>query len=185
MTSVCGAALIGGSSDRRWIFTKVAQHLDGAITPRRAEDRSARPGARAAEIEAVDRSPIVAIARDGSVAEHLIRQNLAVEDVAAGDADDALDVGRSEHLEMLDCVWDVRREHGERVDDVRPDLVPSLVPRALRQIVRRVLHEETHGVFAGRGETVLRRGLDVTIHERAAAGMAALTVVPGSLEVLH
>src|SRR3954469_7629952 len=157
--------LVGGGCDRRWIGPEIAERLEGAVTTRCAEDRSARPRAGAAQIEAVQRGPVVAVARDGSVAEHLVRQNLAMEDVAASDADDTLDVGRTEHLEMLDCVRDIRREHSERVDDVGADLVSSLIPRALSQIVWGVLNEEAHGVLAGWSEAIFGRGLDITVHE--------------------
>jgi hypothetical protein len=108
-----------------------------------------------------------------------------VEDVAAGDADDAFDIWRTEHLEVLDGVRDVGCEVSERVDDVCADLVAALVPGARSQFIWRVLHEETHGVLAGRGETCLSRGLDIAVHERAAARMAALAVIPGGFEVLH
>ena len=107
-----------------------------------------------------------------------------MEDVAAGDTDDALDVRRAEHLEMLDSVRNIRREHGKRIDDIGANRGSLVVPRAVGEIIRRVLHEEAHGVLARRGEIRLSRGLDVAIHERAAAGMAALAVVPGGLEVI-
>src|SRR3712207_8737930 len=51
-------------------------------------------------------------------------------------------------------------------------------------LFRSVLDVERHGVLAGRGEALLGRALDVAVHERPAAGMAALAVVPGGFEVV-
>ena len=49
--------------------------------------------------------------------EQLLERELALEDVALGQADDALDVRRREHLAVEDRALQVRRVLGERVDD--------------------------------------------------------------------
>src|SRR5262245_33294725 len=77
---------VGGSRYLSWVGAEVAQGLDRAVSPRRAEHCPARPGARTAEVEMVDWRAVVAEARNRTISEHLVRQNLTVEDVAPGDA---------------------------------------------------------------------------------------------------
>ena len=60
-------------------------------------------------------------------------QRLALEDVAAGEPDPLLDVGRAEHLDVLDAVADVRGVDRDRVEDQvrrsRRGASPSPPPR--------------------------------------------------------
>jgi hypothetical protein len=69
---------------------EVGEDLEGAIAARRPEDGSAGPGAGTAQVEVLDRRAVARIAGDRAVAEHLVRQDLAVEDVTAGDANPLL-----------------------------------------------------------------------------------------------
>ena len=51
----------------------------------------------------------------------------------------SLDVGRAEHLQLLDAVVDVGRVDGDRVEDQAADLVAARVPVAVGELVGRVL----------------------------------------------
>ena len=50
----------------------VREHLQGAVAARRTEDSSSRPGARAAEVEVLDRCAVARVAGDGAALEHLL-----------------------------------------------------------------------------------------------------------------
>ena len=57
---------------------------------------------------------------------HLVGQAVALEDVAAGEPDPRLDVGRTEHLPLLDAVEEVGGEPGhlreKTLDELRDNL---------------------------------------------------------------
>jgi hypothetical protein len=73
---------------------------------------------------------------------HLIGHDLALEDVAAGEPDAHLDVGRPEDLVGLQARLEPRREALDEVDELVRDLVATRVPRARMEVVRRVLAED-------------------------------------------
>ena len=66
------------------------------------------PGA--AEVQAVDRRRVLRERRRRAHERHLVEPLLALEDVAAEQAEDALEVGRGEHLVVHDRVAHVRRD---------------------------------------------------------------------------
>ena len=91
--------------------------------------------------------------------EHLVQAHLAVEDVAAGDAEAALQIERRQHLPVLDDRADVRRVLLDQRDHAVGERLAQFVPRAFAQRVRRVLQEDPHDVLAGRRERrVVHRG---------------------------
>ena len=85
---------------------------------------------------------------------HLVRHRLALEDLAAGEPDPRLDVGRAEHVHVLDALVDVGGVDGDRVEDQPPDLLAARVPVALGELVGRVLGEDAHRVAARRARRV-------------------------------
>ena len=104
-------------------------------------------GRGAAEVEAGDRR-----ARREPVLPHLVGHGLALEDVAAGEADAVLDVRRCRAPRCARCTLDVGREAGDQVDELLPMASRSVVPRAPVERVRAVLPEDAHEVPAlGRG----------------------------------
>ena len=78
-----------------------------ALRPLVAITLPAGMGGRAAQVDARDRR-----ARREPVLPHLVGRHLALEDVAAGQADPLLDVGRAEHLVVLEAVLEVRARSG-------------------------------------------------------------------------
>src|SRR5579875_3982003 len=163
---------------------EIGQHRQRAVSARRAEDAAARPGARPAEIEPLHRRLVARPAGYRSEGEHLIRRNLAMEDVAAGDADVLFDVRRSENLHVLDGVPDVRRVLGEGVDDVLADLVATAGPITFGQIVGSVLHEEGHRVFPLRSQPIFGRALNVAVHEWSSRWLPKLSIVGRPFQVV-
>ena len=157
---------------------------------RRITDAALRPatpitpppgmGPGTAQVHPGDRRPIVAVARDRPEAEHLIRRELALHDVAAEQAEPLLDVRRREHLDVLDRALEAGRELAERLQHPRRVLVAApVVPRALAQLVRPVLAEREHQVLAlGRRALGLVRGGEHHLHVGVLAHPAVLRVVP-------
>src|SRR5581483_6780001 len=94
---------------------------------------------------------------------HLVGEALALEDVAAGEADAGLDVGGAEHLAVDDAVGHVGGEAGDLGDDGVGDPVPPGFPVALGQGVGNVLGEDAHGVAAGGCDAPVIGGLEVQL----------------------
>ena len=85
--------------------------------PGRAHDPAARVGGRAAQPQVLDRaSRYRAQPGHRPVEEQLLQRELALEDVALGQAERLLDVQRRQHLPVQDHVADVRGVLGDRVD---------------------------------------------------------------------
>ena len=63
--------------------------------------------AAAAEEKAAHRGPVLRPSSDGAHNEHLVQAHLTVEDVAAGDAEAALQIERRQHLAALDNCTDI------------------------------------------------------------------------------
>src|SRR4051794_37688670 len=114
----------------------------------------ARMGGGAAEVEAGHGG-----AGPEAPVPHLVGKAVALEDVAAGEADAGLDVGRPEDLAFDHAVAHVRREAGDLGECGVRDLLAPRLPGALREVVRDVLREDAHHVTAGRGHgRVVGRG---------------------------
>ena len=105
---------------------RVLQHRHRRVAAVERDHAAARVGGGAAEVEAGDRR-----ARRQPVLPHLVGRDLALEDVAAGQADALLDVGRPEHLVGLQPVLEAGREAVDQVDELARDLVAALVPGAV------------------------------------------------------
>ena len=122
--------------------------------------------------------------RRGAQEEELVKQQLAVKDVAAGDTGGVLDVLRRDHLHADDGAPDVRRMPLDRGDDRLAECVAlGAVPAAL-DVVGRVLHEARHDVVAGRRHvTIDHRGED-RIDVGALREASVLRVVVGALDVV-
>ena len=140
--------------------------------------------AGAAQIQAADGRPVARPARHRAHREHLVQAHLAVEDVAAGDAEAALQVERRQHLPVLDDGADVGRVLLDQRDHAVAERLAQFVPGALAQRVGRVLQEDAHDVLAGRGERGVVHGGDGQFQQRALGGAAVLGVVPGALHVV-
>jgi len=80
---------------------------------------------------------------------------LSLEDVPAGEPYAALDVGRPEHLVLVDAIADVRRVDRDLVEEQSADFVAPRVPVALRQLVGGELGEHTHHLAARRHDRVV------------------------------
>src|SRR4051812_50140289 len=97
----------------------------------------------ATEVEAFDRR-----ARRQPVLPHLVRRDLALEDVALREPDALLDVRRPEHLVTLDEAGEIGREAGDQVDELLGDLVAAGRPA---QLVRGALAGYTPPAAVPRG----------------------------------
>lgn len=134
----------------------------------------------------IDGGEIVGIPRHWAIAKHLIWQDLAVKDVASGDADDSLDIRGAQHLHVFDGLRQIGRVVRERGDNGCADLVAALVPAPVGQIIRCVLHEGAQRMAAiGRESgTLLSGSLDIDVHEGMGRRFALFAVVPGVLQIL-
>src|SRR5215471_18661746 len=134
---------------------EVREDLVGGVVARRAGHASARMRAGSAEIEAADGRPVARPARHRAHEEELLEHQVAVEDVALGEAVGALEIERRQHLPGLDRARDVRRVTRDRPDDAVSELLAALVPASPREAVGDVLHEARHDVFAARRQAVV------------------------------
>ncbi len=81
------------------------------------------------------------------LAPHIRRQALALEDVAAGEADLLLDVRRPQDLRVDDGAVDVGAEAAEGIEGEVADFVAAFVPGAMGKGVRHILRKDAHGVL--------------------------------------
>src|SRR5439155_7728922 len=105
---------------------------------------------RPAHPQSADGRAVASPTRRGPVEEELLEGELALEDVALGEAGHALHVERREYLFVDDAIPDARGELRDRVDDRIPEGVALGVPVARRavELIRRVLDEAAHNVLA-------------------------------------
>ena len=140
-----------------------------------------RPGA--AEVQPLHGRRVLRERRCRAHERHLVEPLLALEDVAAEQAEDPLEVGRGEHLVVHDGVAHVRRDRRELVEaGLRVGLARALGPALL--VVRAVLREHRHH----RRAVVRQRRVDARRHLDLEVGrlrrLAAHGVLPGALEVV-
>src|SRR5262249_33072819 len=79
---------------------------------------------------------------------HKLRQALTLEDVAASQADLALDIRRTQHVDVDDRVREVADVASNRGDAQPLDLLEARVPVALGDRVWHILREDAHRVHA-------------------------------------
>ncbi len=82
--------------------SEVAQGFAGAVASVGAADAAPRVRARPAEVEPRDRRPVVGVAPHRPVHEQLVRSHLAVQRMAAGEAEHPLEIQGREDLSMED-----------------------------------------------------------------------------------
>ena len=110
----------------------------------------------------------------------------AVEDVALGDAGDALYVHRRQHLPVENDVANVGEVAGQHVyNRVAERLALVVRPLPVGQFVRGVLHEAGHDVLAGRGHVGVNHRGENDIHVGLAREVAILGVVVGAFDVVE
>ena len=113
-------------------FKIIAEDFFSRVFAAGAEDAAAGVAGGAAQVQAADRRAVVGPAGDGAEAEELMGVHRALHDVAAGDAERALQVERREDLAVLDRARHVRRVFGEHFDaavgELFFDVVPGRVP---------------------------------------------------------
>ena len=130
------------------------------IMPRRARHAAARMRARPAQIEPLQRHPIIGRADHRPRAEQLVEPHLAVENVAADQPEAALEVERRMDLPPEHRAWQPRRMAVDRGDDRVRRFLALVVPAPSRpEIVAEMLAEQARDMLAlGREARVERRG---------------------------
>src|SRR4051794_33276853 len=106
----------------------VRKHRAGRVMTWRSRDSTAGVGARAAQIEALQRHAIVGRADHRSGAEQLVEPHLAVEDVAADEAKTPLEIERRVDLAADDRLGEARRMAFDRRDDRVRSGLAFLIP---------------------------------------------------------
>ena len=161
----------------------VGQDPLGRVVAAGRHHAAARVRPRAAEVQAVDRRRVLRQRRRRPHERHLVEPLLALEDVAAEQPEDALEVGRGEHLVVHDRVLHVRRDRAQRVEALLPvALARALGPALL--VVGAVLGEHRHHGRAVVGQRLVDRRRHLDLEVRRLRRLAAHRVLPGALEVV-
>src|SRR3954449_8256112 len=129
--SACGlvtASLARGERTAQLPPALVVEDALGGVVPAGGHHAAARVRARAAQVETLDGRRVLGERRRRPHERHLVEPLLALEDVAAEQAEDPLEVRRGEHLVVDDRVLYVRRHGPQRVQA----LLPVALARALR-----------------------------------------------------
>src|ERR1700761_1601901 len=135
---------------------EVREQGRGGVAAVQGDHAAGGVGGGAAEVDARDRR-----ARREADLPHLVGRHLALEDVAAGEADALLDVGRAEDFRFLEAVREVGGEAGDQVDELLLDVLAPAVPIAVLDVVGRVLAEDREQVAIGGRRRRVVAGLDV------------------------
>src|SRR5450755_4157706 len=85
------------------------QNLARCVVTRSAHHASARMCSRAAQVQSLDRRFVASATGHRAQNEHLIQAHLAVENIAAGESEAALEIKRRQHLLVDDQRTEARR----------------------------------------------------------------------------
>src|SRR4051794_39687922 len=110
----------------------VGEHRMRGVVPRRARHAAARMRAGTAQGEALERHAVIRGPDHRPGAEQLIETHLAMEDVAADQAEAALEIERRMDLAAEHRFGEARRMRIDRCDDLVGGFVPFFVPAAPR-----------------------------------------------------
>src|SRR5215472_15762984 len=128
---------------------QIPQHLPRRIVSRCAGDAAAGVGAGGAEVQPAHGGAVVGVAKDGARGVELVEGEGAVEDVAAQEAEVALEVEGGEDLAGEDALPEVRGVAVDGVDDRVGGGFLRVVPGlAIGQGRVEVLAEEAGDVFS-------------------------------------
>jgi alkanesulfonate monooxygenase SsuD/methylene tetrahydromethanopterin reductase-like flavin-dependent oxidoreductase (luciferase family) len=137
---------------------EIAQNFARGIVPRRAGDAAAGMGPRAAHIEPCNRRAIIGMAEHGPRRKNLRGLERAVKDVAADEAEGALQIERAHDLPARAPTFEVRRVAVDRLDHQVGDLFAAIVPGfSVGQVRRDMLAEQARDMLALRRERVVER----------------------------
>ena len=163
----------------------VAEHDPGGVLPRDPHHAAAGVGPGTAQVEVLDRGPVVTVSGDRSEREQLVGAELALHDVAAEQPVPVLHVPGAQDLHVL---HEVAQPGRVRLDPREHAVGVGLalgVPRSLAKLVRGVLGEPQHQVLArGREPPFLVCRGEHDLDVRMLGGAPVLAVVPRALEVL-
>src|SRR6201996_5596774 len=141
-------------------LAEIRQEGGGGVAAVEGDDRTRGVGRGSAHVETRDRGS----GREAALP-HLVGGHLALEDVAAGKADAALDVGWAEDFGLLQAVGEVGGEAGDQVDELLLDVLAAAVPIAVLDVVGRVLADDGEQGLVRRGWRGGVDGLDVDLAE--------------------
>src|SRR5579872_947215 len=148
------------------ISAEVVDDFFGGVGTAGAGESVAGMSAGSAEEKSANRSFVASPVENGAHGEELIERELAVEDVAAGEAVDGFEIARRDDLHRFDDLVEVRRMDSERFEDVfGEDGGVVVVPRGVFQFVWRELDVDGGDVLAFGGERRIeeRRNRDFEI----------------------
>src|SRR5687768_13876869 len=120
----------------------VGEHRAGRVMPRCPRDSAAWMSTRSAQIQTLERHPVVGRTDHRPGAEQLVEPHLAVEDVAADQAEAALEVERRMNLPPKHRRGEARRVRVHRRDDRVRGFLFLVVPAPPRpQVEAKMLAE--------------------------------------------
>src|SRR6185436_12965526 len=125
---------------------------------------------------------VVGEAGGGPEAEQLIGRHGAVVDVAAGQAEDRLEILGGVDVPVDDRLRHVRRVAGQLGDDAVGDRLLEGRPGPGLEMPRAVLHEAGHDVPAGGGDRRVEDRVDAGLDGRVGRERPAPAVVPRILD---
>src|SRR6476469_10833594 len=106
----------------------IVEHRLRRIMPRRSRHSAAGMGPRSAQVQALERHPVIGRADHRPGAEQLVESHLAVEDVAADESETALEIKRRMDLPPQHRLGESGRVAVDRRDDLVRRLLPLIVP---------------------------------------------------------
>ena len=169
---------------RRRSALQLLEDLPRRVGAGAARDAAAGVCAATAEIQPLERGPVSRPPEQGTHREELVERLLAVEDVAAAQAECRLDVRRSENLPMHDERTEIRGKFNEGLLDALRQPLARGVPITPFQLVGRVLDVDRHHVSALGSERRIGDGRYGHVEDGARREPSVLGRVEGALQVI-
>src|SRR5262245_24364063 len=140
---------------------EIHEHLARGVRARRGHHAAAGVRARPAHVEAPQRPAVLRVAREGAVEQELVHGQLALEDVALGQADLGFELARRAALDVAHERLEVRAVAADLVEHgVLEALAVGVGPLPAVDERRYVLDEHRHEVLSGRRHGRVRHRRD-------------------------
>ena len=152
---------------------------------RRTRDLPTRMGAATAQVQALDRRPVVGPPCKGPLVKELLRDRIQLPDVAVRQPHPPFYVQRSHQLPLLHQVSHTGCVDGQGIHQDVEHLLVNIVPTPLGQLDRLDLHPGGHHVVSFGGQGIVVDGGYLNVHLGAVGKAAVPGVCHIPLEVLH
>src|ERR1700733_6257004 len=163
---------------------QIFEDFPSGVCARGASNPVARMGARAAQIQPLERCPITSPPELRTHGENLIKRKLAVERMTAGESVGCVEVFRRQYLPRKNFSRKIRGVSSHGFYDRVGKRFALLIPIPLLEAVRGELHVDGHHMLSGRRKRIIQNRRDRNIQIGRPGKIAVLGIVERALQVI-